>query len=211
MNKSSSKDYLDELDRAGDDIDPDLNDDDEGEHLNRSEAEQLAAMAPPPRKRQDGERLGSAAAKHRPITSAQYAFAMGIIQGQTMKQAYRDAYPNDTSGDAGIGTSAYKLSRHPRIEKMLNDAWGQTVEVLADDLAASRRWVMRQLVTVAREGKQEGSRLKALELLGKASGTFTQAAHVAPEIVSADQLKRELSGHLKLLDNVKPLKASNGK
>jgi hypothetical protein len=70
---------------------------------------------------------------------------------------------------------------------------------------------MRQLVAHSREDKQEGSRLKALELLGKASGVFTQATVIAPEAVTADQLKKELSGHLKLLDNVKPIKTGTDK
>jgi hypothetical protein len=49
-------------------------------------------------------------------------------------------------------------------------------------------------------------RIRALELLGKSVGIFTVAEEKAEKAVSADQLKRELSGHLKLLDNVKPMK-----
>jgi hypothetical protein len=66
--------------------------------------------------------------------------------------------------------------------------------------------VLRKLVALSKDAKQEGSRLKALELLGKSVGIFTVAEEKAEKAVSADQLKRELSGHLKLLDNVKPMK-----
>jgi len=204
MGKTSSSDYMAALEK----IDaPDADDSAEGEGLPYSEAEQLARLASSPRKRQDGQRVGSSAARLKPITPAQQLFVSGIIQGLPMKQAYREAYPSDRSNEPSIAAAAYKLSRHPKVVKLLDEAWGQTVEVLADDLAATRRFVMRQLVTAARESNQEGSRLKALELLGKASGAFTQAATAAPETVTADQLKRELSGHLRLLDNVKPMKA----
>jgi hypothetical protein len=43
--------------------------------------------------------------------------------------------------------------------------------------------------------------------MGRAAGMFQHSTETAPEKVSAEQLRKELSGHLKLLDNVKPLKA----
>ena len=209
MSKVSSRDYLSELERD------DSPGESEGERQGNegldserldSEAERAARAAPSPHRRADGQILGSAASRLKPLTPAQLKFAQGVIAGQTLRQAYKDAYPGDNTSDQAISASAWRLSKRPKVAQMLEDAWGQTVEVLADDLAATRRWVMRQLVAHSREDKQEGSRLKALELLGKASGVFTQATVSAPEAVTADQLKRELSGHLKLLDNVKPIK-----
>lgn len=89
---------------------------------------------------------------------------------------------------------------------MISAAWDETIEHLADDVASTRRYVLRKLVSLSKEGKQEGSRLKALELLGKTAGLFTQQEAAAEKTVAAEQLKRELSQHLKLLDNVKTLK-----
>jgi hypothetical protein len=60
---------------------------------------------------------------------------------------------------------------------------------------------MKRLLTLSKQGKQEGSQLKALELLGKSVGMFIDKAEVKPESVTADQLKRELSGHLKLVND----------
>jgi hypothetical protein len=82
---------------------------------------------------------------------------------------------------------------------MLSDAFDETAENLADDIAATKRYVMRQLLALTKNAKQEGSKLKALELMGKAVGVFThQAADVAPTATAAE-LKAQLSGHLKLL------------
>jgi hypothetical protein len=178
------------------------------EHAELSEAERLAAHASPPPKRADGKPKGADAyTKPRPLSISQMEFAKGMIQGKTMRQAYRDAYPNAKGNDQVITSSAYRLSRDPRIQSTLQEAWGETVEVLAEDTAATKRYVMKELLALTKGGKQEGSRLKALELMGRAAGMFQPQVAEATEKVSAEQLRKELSGHLKLLDNVKPLKA----
>ena len=57
-------------------------------------------------------------------------------------------------------------------------------------------------MVLCRTAKQEGSKLKAAELLGRSAGMFQVqvATPVAP--VTAMQLKRELASHLTLLENV---------
>ena len=47
------------------------------------------------------------------------------------------------------------------------------------------------------------------ELMGRAAGMFQIATDKPVDKPTAEQLRRELSGHLKLLDNVKPLKRSD--
>jgi hypothetical protein len=80
------------------------------------------------------------------------------------------------------------------------------VEVLAEDTAATKRYVLKELLALSKGGKQEGSRLKALELMGRAAGMFQVVTETVAEKPSAEQLRKELSGHLKLLDNVKTLR-----
>ena len=171
-----------------------------------SEAERLAARAEPPVMRVDGKPRGTEDYKKiQPLTPSQMEFTKGCIAGKTMRQAYRDAYPNAKGADQAITSSAYRLSRDPRIQKALQDAWGETIEVLAEDTAATKRYVMKELLALTKGGKQEGSRLKALELMGRAAGMFQIATDKPADKPSAEQLRKELSGHLKLLDNVKPL------
>jgi hypothetical protein len=178
------------------------------EHADLSEAERLAAHASPPPLRVDGKPKGADAySRPKPLTAPQMEFTKGMIIGKTMRQAYRDAYPNAKGNDQVITSSAYRLSKDERIQKALQEAWGETVEVLAEDTAATKRYVLKELLALTKGGKQEGSRLKALELMGRAAGMFQPQVAEATEKVSAEQLRKELSGHLKLLDNVKPLKA----
>ena len=178
------------------------------EQAELSEAERLAAHASPPPMRVDGKPKGADAyTRPKPLTAPQMEFTKGMIIGKTMRQAYRDAYPNAKGNDQVITSSAYRLSRDERIQKALQEAWGETVEVLAEDVSATKRYVLKELLALTKGGKQEGSRLKALELMGRAAGMFQPQVAEATEKVSAEQLRKELSGHLKLLDNVKPLKA----
>ena len=182
----------------------------EDDGLEISEAERLASRAEPPVIRVDGKPRGTEDYKKiQPLTASQMEFTKGCIAGKTMRQAYRDAYPNAKGSDQVITSSAYRLSRDPRIQKALQDAWGETIEVLAEDTAATKRYVMKELLALTKGGKQEGSRLKALELMGRAAGMFQIATESVAPKPSAEQLRRELSGHLRLLDNVKPLKRSD--
>jgi hypothetical protein len=184
---------------------------DDGDGLEISEAERLAARAEPPVMRVDGKPRGTEDYKKiQPLTASQMEFTKGCIAGKTMRQAYRDAYPNAKGSDQVITSSAYRLSRDPRIQKALQDAWGETIEVLAEDTAATKRYVMKELLALTKGGKQEGSRLKALELMGRAAGMFQIATDKPVDKPSAEQLRKELSGHLKLLDNVKPMRVNSG-
>ena len=151
---------------------------------------------------------GAAAAKHglrkRPLTRAQLAFVEGVVRGETHKAAYRAAYPGDSSTDASISTSASKLLRDQRVQKALRDAQEDDPERLLDDPAAMKRHVMTQLLRCASQFKQEGSKIKALELIGKAAGIFRSEVEPQAPSVTSEQLKRELSRHFAYLDAETP-------
>ena len=199
MQKISKEEYLRSLEIADQFDEDDQDDKDQGDG-ELSEAERLAAHADAPLLRADGKPHGSENhTRVRALTVSQALFAQGLIQGKTYKQAYRDAYPSATGTDGSITTSAYRLSRDPRIAAMVNDALEETAEHLAEDRAATQRYVLRQLVAHSKSAKQEGTKLKALELLGKSAGLFTQADADKAEPITADQLKRELGQHLKLV------------
>ena len=199
MDKVTKDEYLRALELASqdDDIDQNANDWSDGD---LSEAERLAAHAESPTLRVDGRPVGSPIGdRPKPMTAAMTLFAQGLIQGKTYRQAYRDAYPMQTGGDNTITTAAYKLSRDARVQALVADALDETAEHLAEDMSSTKRYVMRQLVAHSKTAKQEGTKLKALELLGKASGLFTQVTGDVDVPVTAEQLKRELGAHLKLV------------
>jgi len=200
MGKTSKAEYKAELDAALEEVD-EWGDDESPETL--SEAEQLAHSAERPRLRKDGEHKGSDVKRPKPLSPRQILFTQRVIQGDSLRSAYRNAYGNDTGSDASISASANKLMKDPRIKHILKEAWEETAEHLSEDLAASKRYVLKGLLALSKKATQEGTKLKALELLGKASGLFTPSDVQDKAVITADQLKRELSGHMKLLEQAK--------
>jgi hypothetical protein len=189
MATTTSIEYLESLESADDDGDEDSLGTDDFENP-EGEAEQLASTADAPRVR---------SIKGRQLTGKQQAFIAAKISGMSNSQAYREAYPTDGSSDRVIAANAYRLTRHPLIAPVLERAWEETVEHLTEDAAATKRYVLKSLLALSKTAKQEGSRLKALELMGKAVGVFTPVTDAVVIAPTADQLKKELSGHLKLL------------
>ena len=199
MDKTTKFDYLQALEEAMQDDVPDENDS-QNEAGVLSEAERLAAHAEPPSIRADGKPVGSDVYKReRPLTVQQIAFAQGIVQGKTYRQAYRDAYANAKGSDASITASAYKLSKDHRIQQIVQESLEESIEHLAEDVAATKRYVLKQLITHSKTAKQEGTKLKALELMGKTVGLFIDKTEAEVKTVSAEQLKAELGQHLKLI------------
>jgi hypothetical protein len=140
------------------------------------------------------------------ITKQMKDFIEGIVEGKSQFHAYRSAYPNAQGSDRTIRQNAYKLSKHPGVIWHLEQRQGETAEVLATDLNAARLHVIRGLITHSVTGKQEGTRLKALELIGKATGLFSPQTQTEKAVVSVADLRKELDGHLKTLERVKPAK-----
>jgi hypothetical protein len=201
MSKIDGGEYLKELQAAMQDGDFDgLGEDGSG----MGEAQRLAHAAAPPQRRADGEVRGGGVTRQRHLTPSQYAFVNEVIRGQSIRQSYRTAYRNTSASDQVISSNASKLMRDERIQRMLNDAWGETVEALSEDVAASKRYVLKSLLALSKEAKQgDATRLKALELMGKACGLFTPVEVQTKTVITADQLKRELAGHLKMLDGAR--------
>ena len=195
--KISRSEYMRDLQTAIDEIDDthpmsapqDGDDDQDGPEY--SAAERLAVDADAPRVR---------SIRQRPLTSKQLAFVRGIVSGLSQRAAYRSAYPDDRSADHSVSAAAAKLMKHPVVSAMLEEAWSETVEMLADDAAATKRYVMRQLLAMSKTAKQEGSRLKALEMMARSAGLFREQVIDVLPAPSAAQLKRELAGHLKLIN-----------
>lgn len=213
MNKLSGEKYRELLDQAGDEVESDA---DEAltaalieERLkalgveNPGDMDFAAAKAAEPKTRSDGQIIGMAEHRNKPLTKAQYQFAQYVIEGHTRRQAYRLAYPNAKGSDGTISACAHKLCKDPRIERMIKAGWEETTDTLSEDLAATKRYVMRSLVALSKAGKQEGSRLKALELLGRHAGMWQAQQAQQEKTLTAEELRRELAVHLRLVSGKK--------
>ena len=161
-------------------------------------ADAMVKNAPKPKTRVDGLPVAGTHKRSQPLTLNQQRFCEGLIRGQSIRKSYREAFKNATGSDASISANANKLMKDPRVQVVLKEAWQETIEHLVDDLAASKRYVLKGLLALSKSD-QPSNQLRALELMGKACGLFTPSEVIDKTPVTADQLKRELASHLRML------------
>lgn len=140
------------------------------------------------------------------LTAKMHVFVNNLLAGQSPVGAYKNAYNVRTENHASIVASANKLMQDPRISTLLEALSEDYRRKVIDNAIATREHVMGELFKHAQKAKQEGTQLKALELMGRAVGMFTDKVEQKVEEISTEKLKEELKSHLSLLDNVKPIK-----
>ena len=135
------------------------------------------------------------------LTAKQRLFVSLVSQGNSMRDSYRKAY--DTHADDGqVSIAASKLAASPKVRYLLDQTFSKQDQMILDDQVATRRYVMTELLDHAKNMKTEASKLKALELIGRAVMMFTDKVESRVEAVDTDKLKNELSSHLALLDQM---------
>ena len=134
----------------------------------------------------------------RSLTAQQLVFVKCLAEGKSSSHAFREAYPSDRSNPSNINTSAYRLTKHPQIIKTLQNIEEVVAERLIEDTRLIKKYVLRQLIALSRTAKQDGSKIKALELLGRTCGFFQPKAEETEEI-DPNKLKADLAKRLSLL------------
>jgi hypothetical protein len=176
------------------------NDATEGER--NGEAERLAA-AVKPRGSVNGRIRGT---KTRRITAKMRSFASLVAQGKSGREAYRTAYQVEEGKEHRVIPGRVGLMRDARVAALCGDVWERVSQNIVDDNIAARRFVMEQFKHHADNDKRDADKLKALEMMGRAIGMFTDKVESKVETISTEQLKAELESSLSLLGNVVPIR-----
>ena len=135
------------------------------------------------------------------LTGKQRLFCNLIVtQGISATEAYRRAYNVTSDRIATSSVEANRLMKNAKVKDLLESAMARTEDNVINDAQMTRRHIMSELLEHSRSMKSESSKLKALELMGKAVGMFVEKVEQTIEQVSPEQLKDELSKHLSLLD-----------
>ena len=124
-------------------------------------------------------------------------FASLVAQGNSPREAYKQAYDADNCSDATVYAASNRLMNDPRISVLMDAVWTDVHKNIVDDAIAIKRHVMDQLLAHSKDTNARlNDRLKSLELLGRSIGLFTDKTESKVETIDADQLKRELEKHL---------------
>jgi hypothetical protein len=136
------------------------------------------------------------------LTARMIHFVNLLVSGNDHITAYSTAYDVSGSTRATIIANANKLMRDPRITMQLESVLEATKQNVVESDASARRYVMQKLFDKVNEAEvSESGQLRALELIGKAVGMFTDRVETTVEQVDTDSLKKELESHLHLLEN----------
>jgi hypothetical protein len=134
-------------------------------------------------------------------------FAGYVMEGHTPINAYMKAYDCSNSSHSTITASANKLMRDPRVTLILEPLWQAKKEMILTDERIARQHIMAQLFKHSSDEEIPiNSRLRSLELMGKAVGMFTDKVEQTIETVNVDTLKQELESSLALLEKSKASK-----
>jgi hypothetical protein len=138
------------------------------------------------------------------MTNRMIHFVNLLVSGNDHITAYQTAYDCSGSTRATVIGNANRLMKDSRITMQLESVLEATKQSVIESDARARRYVMEKLFDKVNEAEaSESGQLRALELIGKAVGMFTDRVETVTEAVDADALKKELETHLNLLDNVK--------
>jgi len=141
------------------------------------------------------------------LTANQRAFAEHLAAGMNQTEAYIKAYNVRTTNRNVISINASRLARDNRISMLLESYTDSIAARVVEDATRTRRYVLEELHGHASSTQRTPTeKLRALELMGRAIGMFTDKVETKTEAISTEQLKKELRSHLVLLDNVRPMK-----
>ena len=121
------------------------------------------------------------------LTAKQEAFAMQVAKGAMLSEAYRDCYSADSMRDSTIWSEACKLAQNPKV--------ATRIKAIQSDMEQDRRtierrreeWVLKRLTQEADQAETDGARIRAIELVGRTIGMFTD------RIEQADDTERSAS------------------
>tara|TARA_R110002126_G_scaffold29271_1_gene96845 strand:+ start:375 stop:1040 length:666 start_codon:yes stop_codon:yes gene_type:complete len=135
------------------------------------------------------------------LTDKQEAFVQAYMSGENASDAYRSAYDAAGMKPSTIWTEACLLLQNQKV--------ANRIAAINMDLEAQQRmgrlkqseFVLKQLMSMALQGQNEGARVRSLELLGKHAGMFKDVLIVddAGADRSAAQIENDIADRLKRL------------
>jgi len=132
------------------------------------------------------------------LTPKQLHFARCVAQGMTQADAYREAYnPREGTTAASIHTLASRLMGQVEIRTRVDALVAARERAVAASAVTDREAVVSKLrVWMTGEEETDASRLRAAELLGKASGLFATEVNVNTKDRDPGEVAAEIEARL---------------
>lgn len=106
-------------------------------------------------------------------TKKQREFAHAVVEGKTYAEAYRGVYDTKTDNNRTVWREAHAVAKNPHVAPMIEAGVAKNQREILRSLGKRREWIVGKLLHEAEYGDNPSTRVRSLELLGKASGLFT--------------------------------------
>ena len=107
------------------------------------------------------------------LTRKQEIFACAIADGADQAAAYRASYEAARMSAPAVWTEASQLVRHPEVARRIGELKAEAEQVRQTMLVGREEAILAQLEKEALTAKTDSARIRAIELLGKHLGLFT--------------------------------------
>ena len=137
------------------------------------------------------------------LTGKQEIFSQRIVDGYTQADAIRAAYDVSKSSDQAIYVMGCKAMANPKIVERVAEIRAARDRVTSLDGVALKAFVIERLQIEAEHAKQDGARVRALELLGRLTevGAFAEQRIDMTPRRSEQEIEAEI---MALLEHLQP-------
>jgi phage terminase small subunit len=134
------------------------------------------------------------------LTDKQEAFVQAYLSGENASNAYRQAYDADGMKPSTIWENACRLLASGKVSARIMAINEEREEHRRMQQVSRAEFVLQKLTSIASSAENSGTTVRALELLGKHVGLFTDKVEVSTtEDRTADQIERDIAERLQRL------------
>ena len=135
------------------------------------------------------------------LTPKQAAYASLVAAGRSQVDAYIEAYDVASGGSrAAARNEASKVALKPKVQARIKHLREGRATIRADQEALSHQWILDNLRAEAVNTDNAPSvRVRALEIIAKSQGLFSDASSVTVEARSSSEIERDLKERLNSL------------
>ena len=105
-------------------------------------------------------------------TRKQMDFAHAVVQGKSYAEAYRGVYDTTTDNKRTVWREAHAVANNPKVAPLIEEGVARNQREILRSLGKRREWIVAKLLHEAEYGENPSVRVRALEILGKASQLF---------------------------------------
>ena len=130
------------------------------------------------------------------LTSRQNAFAVSLADGLPASKAYRQAYNAERMKPETVWVEACRLATNPKVALRVAELRAEQEEERRMLRLSHAEAVLERLEHEALEAKTDSTRVRALELIGRHLGMFTDKVEITTQERSVEMIEQEIRDRL---------------